>query len=168
MEIMDYAALDRHNKIALQEQPELSRLVKLCERLSPGSKVVLRIERDLAKLLKRYNVIKPSKKNGVSIHFSFGKPNNCHGNIAALWRKSEGNFTIATGYSMLDGIWRQHSFGMLDSGDVLETTAGRMIYMGYPLNDEEASIFTLSELGPTSKVASFAGLGGLGSIDRRY
>ena len=68
-----------------------------------------------------------------------GVPSQCHYNIAAEWFADE-TLTVATGYVLDDGIWRQHSWGFV--GDVLvETTFAREAYYGTLLTSEEADKF---------------------------
>jgi hypothetical protein len=43
-----------------------------------------------------------------------------------------------------DGLWRQHSWGLLPSGQIIETTVRRLAYFGFTLNDEESKSFVKS------------------------
>ena|SRR5215831_6025784 len=69
-------------------------------------------------------------------------PSSCHQNIAALWRKREhGIVAIGTGYALSeDGLWRQHSWGILRDA-LLETTEERSKYFAIILQGEEADDF---------------------------
>jgi hypothetical protein len=66
----------------------------------------------------------------------------CHQNVAAAWRnRRTGIIAIATGYALSDdGLWRQHSWGILRNG-ILETTEVRIRYFGILLQDTRADEF---------------------------
>jgi hypothetical protein len=66
----------------------------------------------------------------------------CHQNIAAIWKFQRPRIvSIATGYALSeDGLWRQHSWGILREG-LLETTAERRRYFGILLSGSEADHF---------------------------
>lgn len=70
------------------------------------------------------------------------KSSSCHQNVAAVWTKRRfGIVGIATGYALSDdGLWRQHSWGMLREG-VLETTEARVKYFGIVLQGKKADVF---------------------------
>lgn len=70
------------------------------------------------------------------------KSSSCHRNVAALWRARRfGIVAIATGYALSeDGLWRQHSWGILRNG-VLETTEARLKYFGIVLQGARADSF---------------------------
>ncbi|MDR3772306.1 MAG: hypothetical protein P4L26_03095 [Terracidiphilus sp.] len=59
------------------------------------------------------------------------KASMCHQYIAKIWKTRRfGIVGVATGYALSDdGLWRQHSWGILRSG-VLETTEERTKYFG--------------------------------------
>ena len=73
------------------------------------------------------------------------KSSSCHQNVAAVWTKRKfGIVGIATGYALSeDGLWRQHSWGVLREG-VLETTEARVKYFGIVLQREKADFFAFS------------------------
>ena len=67
--------------------------------------------------------------------------NDCHTNAAALWQAGEVP-SVGTGYAMsADRLWREHSWGVTDTGSILETTLQREIYFGFTFNGEDASWF---------------------------
>jgi hypothetical protein len=68
--------------------------------------------------------------------------NKCHQNVAAVWNTQKPNIVaIATGYALSeDGLWRQHSWGVLRDG-ILETTEKRLTYFGILLQDAQADRF---------------------------
>lgn len=78
---------------------------------------------------------------GADALFVAGEPSNCHDNVANLWveRVTACGHEVAsawTGYALSDdGLWRQHSWAMTTDGRVIETTVGRTVYMGVPLED---------------------------------
>jgi len=67
-----------------------------------------------------------------------GATSRCHANVAA--RFALGQCRFATGYALNDGIWRQHSWGVNDAGEILETTAPREAYFGIVLDRARASM----------------------------
>ena len=75
-------------------------------------------------------------------------PSSCHHNVAILWKERQhGMVAIATGYALSDdGLWRQHSWGILRNG-VLETTEPRSKYFGFVLQGREADLFAANQLG---------------------
>ncbi|WP_260703867.1 hypothetical protein [Edaphobacter flagellatus] len=69
----------------------------------------------------------------------------CHQNVAAVWKRRKPRIVgIATGYALTeDGLWRQHSWGILRDG-MLETTCEREKYFGVLLRGAEADHFAES------------------------
>jgi hypothetical protein len=89
-----------------------------------------------------------------------GVPGECHRNTALAWMRGEIG-TVATGYALsADGLWRQHSWGVDDLGQIAETTQSRLAYYGVELTGEQALAFCLCEapaqLTELLKVASEA------------
>ena len=70
------------------------------------------------------------------------KSSMCHQNVAAIWKSRKfGIVAVATGYALSeDGLWRQHSWGILRDG-VLETTEARVKYFGILLQGSRADHF---------------------------
>jgi hypothetical protein len=73
------------------------------------------------------------------------KSSSCHQNVASVWSTGDqGIVGIATGYALSnDGLWRQHSWGILRDG-ILETTQTRQKYFGILLQGERANFFAAS------------------------
>jgi hypothetical protein len=122
---------------AAGEQPELKRLKPLLLRFG-GSFIVAppNADRHILMLLESgflMNGPVTTKPMRASL---------CHQNVAAIWRRRKPKIVaIATGYALSeDGLWRQHSWGVLRDG-VLETTENRMKYFGIPLSDKDADHF---------------------------
>lgn len=65
-----------------------------------------------------------------------------HGPLARFWgRRAHGIVGIGTGYALHDdGLWREHSFGILREG-VLEPLAPRLKYFGLLLIGQAADAF---------------------------
>lgn len=90
---------------------------------------------DLTKIIKRGTMT-----SGSAARIITGKPVNCHGNAATLWLDGVGR--ICTGYALSrDGLWRQHSWGLLPNQQIIETTVQRDAYFGFVLDDEESRDF---------------------------
>ena len=70
------------------------------------------------------------------------KANLCHQNVASVWRsRKRGIVGVGTGYALSeDGLWRQHSWGVLREG-ILETTKERVKYFGILLQGSRADRF---------------------------
>jgi hypothetical protein len=75
---------------------------------------------------------------------------NCHRNVATIWRRKQyGIAAICSGYGLLDdGLWADHSWGILPDGGILETTFRREKYFGLMHEGGMADIFADIELGP--------------------
>jgi len=73
------------------------------------------------------------------------KSSLCHQNVASVWAKRRfGIVGVATGYVLSeDGLWRQHSWGILRDG-ILETTEARSKYFGIIFQGDEADFFASS------------------------
>jgi len=101
-----------------------------------GEMVVPRWEPDQDKILFRGKLW-----TGYNIKIISGTPNNCHGNVAELWRKNPKRYHIATGWALSeDGLWRQHSW-IIDGRTVIETITPREKYFGFVLTHLEAQQF---------------------------
>jgi hypothetical protein len=74
-----------------------------------------------------------------------GATSRCHSNVAA--RFALGQCAFATRYALNDGIWRQHSWGVTDDGEILETTAPREAYFGIVLDRPRAQMMRTEWLG---------------------
>jgi hypothetical protein len=121
----------------LQQQPEFRDLQKLLLRLG-GVHVAVRPEfdPDLPALLTRGFVM-----SGTVLRRRM-EPSGCHLNVAIQWMaKRHKIIGIGTGYGLSDdGIWRQHSWGILRDG-LLETTEPRIKYFGILLQGAAADSF---------------------------
>lgn len=119
--------LRKRLRIAGLKQPEIKLLRKVLLSLG-GDEMVAPpgdFERDLEALLKLGHV------TAGPVRLKVMKTSNCHGNIQELWnREAKGLVALCTGYALSDdGLWRQHSWGILREG-VLETTEPRAKYFG--------------------------------------
>jgi hypothetical protein len=69
-------------------------------------------------------------------------PSMCHGNALGLWLASGGGVRVATGYALSDdGLWRQHSWALVDGRLVETTPCPRLRYFGFELSHAEAEEF---------------------------
>jgi hypothetical protein len=77
------------------------------------------------------------------IHLKRIQLSRCHANVSKLWtRKRRTIVGIGTGYALSkDGLWRQHSWGLLREG-ILETTGAREKYFGILLQSLDADSFS--------------------------
>jgi hypothetical protein len=136
--------LSRRLRDAVSKQPELKQLKSLLLRLG-GDFIVApprTPDRDVPSLLE-WGFL-----TSGPITLKVMKSSSCHQNVAALWPKKRfGIVGIATGYALSrDGLWRQHSWGILREG-VLETTEARLKYFGIVLQGEKADFFAFSNSG---------------------
>jgi hypothetical protein len=133
--------LSRRLRDAVSKQPELKELKTLLLRLG-GDFIVApprSPDQDVPSLLESGFV------TSGPITLKVMKSSSCHENVAAVWTKRKfGIVGIATGYALSeDGLWRQHSWGILRDG-VLETTEARVKYFGVVLQGEKANFFAFS------------------------
>jgi hypothetical protein len=76
-----------------------------------------------------------------------GLPCSCHQNSAIAWSTDKDKSRICTGYALTrDGMWRQHSWVTLASGELVETTVKRVQYFGYELTPAECEFFLEANL----------------------
>jgi hypothetical protein len=132
--------LRRRLRQASLEQPDLKRLKLLLLRLG-GIFIVAppKPDADIPALLDSGFVMTGTAK------LKRGKASMCHQNVAASWNARKfGMIGIATGYALSeDGLWRQHSWGLLRDG-ILETTERRVKYFGILLQGDRADHFANS------------------------
>jgi hypothetical protein len=133
--------LSRRLRDAVGKQPELKPLKTLLVRLG-GDFIVApprTPDQDVSSLLELGFV------TSGPITLKVMKFSSCHQNVATIWTKRRfGVVGIATGYALSeDGLWRQHSWGILREG-VLETTEARVKYFGIVLQGEKADFFAFS------------------------
>ena len=118
--------LNRRLSEAISQQPELERLKELL--LNLGGEFLVappKPDQDVPMLLGRGFLM------SGPIMLKVMESSSCHRNVASIWiRKEFGIVSIATGYALSDdGLWRQHTWGVLRDG-VLETTEERLKYFG--------------------------------------
>ncbi len=131
------AFLARRLGDAVKVQPELKRLKSVLLRLGGDFLVAPpNPDPDVSALLVSGFTI------GSKVIFKPMKSSSCHENVASLWRGRKFDLIgIATGYALSeDGLWRQHSWGVLRDG-VLETTEVRVKYFGIVLQGKSADRF---------------------------
>ena len=124
-------------KAACRQQPELKALQRLLLRLG-GEFLVAppKPDTDLSAVLDCGFVM------AGPITLKLMERNGCHQNVAALWGNKKTSLVgIGTGYTLSeDGLWRQHSWGVLREG-ILETTIERLKYFGVILQGRQAEKF---------------------------
>ena len=134
------AFLNRRLRDAVSQQPELKRLKAVLLRLGGDFLVAPpKPDQDISMLLEHGFV------TSGPVTLKVMKSSSCHQNVASIWTKKQfGIVGIATGYALSDdGLWRQHSWGILRDG-VLETTETRLKYFGVVLQGEKADFFAFS------------------------
>jgi hypothetical protein len=132
--------LSRRLRAAIAKQPDLERLKDLLLRFG-GEFLVAppKPDPDVPMLLEQGFLTSGPIKLNVMQSSSY------HKNVAWVWSKREfGIVGIATGYALSeDGLWRQHSWGILRDG-VLETTEARLKYFGILFQGKRADLFAES------------------------
>ena len=101
------------------------------------------------------NIIDRGKIFGSTDLFMLGRQSQCHSNSAALYlaRKDFEDIKIMTGFALSeDGLWRFHSWCILDNMKIIETTEKRLAYFGYILNE---NIVDLDSLDKETEIISF-------------
>ncbi len=138
-----HSILDRRFREALEQQPDLEVLRGLLLGLGGTDMVAPPIQDvDMSSLIDAGFVMAgPVVRRAM-------KKSECHRNIAEIWaEKRHGLVGIGTGYSLADdGLWRQHSWGVLREG-ILETTELRVKYFGVLLQHGDADSFAMANLG---------------------
>jgi hypothetical protein len=129
--------LDLRFRHAVAEQPDLGRLKELL--LGIGGDFLVappKADPDIPFLLDHGILM------SGPIRLNLMESSSCHQNVSSIWMQRElGIVGIATGYALSDdGLWRQHSWGILRDG-LLETTKERLKYFGILLQDEGANRF---------------------------
>jgi len=77
-----------------------------------------------------------------SIILKEGEPSNCHQNAALLWKANQKKYYLCTGYGLSDDqMWRRHSWLQDKEGNIIETTAPRLIYFGIAQTTQSAKAF---------------------------
>jgi hypothetical protein len=134
--------LTRRLAVAIKNQPELMDLKGLLLGLG-GSFLVAppKNDPDIPLLLKSGFVM------CGTVMLKVMAKSSCHQNISAVWKERKfGIVGIATGYALSeDGLWRQHSWGILRDG-LLETTRERTKYFGILLQGPQAEQFVTHNL----------------------
>ena len=129
--------LQRRLREAVSKQPELKRLKALLLRFGGDFLVAPpKFDPDVPMLLESGFLISGPATLKVM------NSSSCHQNVAAVWKARRfGIVAIATGYALSeDGLWRQHTWGILREG-VLETTKARLKYFGIVLQGDRADHF---------------------------
>ena len=74
-----------------------------------------------------------------------GITGGCHYNVQKLWLDNQDMYSLAYGYALSDGTWREHSW-LIDQKDntkITETTVLMEMYFGLAMQPEvHASVFT--------------------------
>src|ERR1017187_6977475 len=84
---------------------------------------------------------------GTGIRITRGRPNECHRDAALFWLKGK-CAAVATGYYLgTDDIWRQHSWGLMGNGTILDTHSAGRQYFGVRVESIEAVKFAEDQLG---------------------
>lgn len=136
--------LDRRLKEAAEEQPEI--LVFRSLLLKHGGDELVpppALDQEIPILIGNGSVMA-----GVVV-FTPIEEGRCHENVAELWReKKEHIVGIGVGYALSeDGLWRQHSWGIRNGGEIIETTTSRVQYFGRVLQGIEAEEFAETNKG---------------------
>ena len=90
----------------------------------------------------------------TEVRITRGRPHECHRNAALFWLKGK-CAAIAVGYYLgPDDVWRQHSWGVMGDGTILDTHSGGRRYFGVRVESVEAMKFAESHVSLT-EVARF-------------
>ncbi|MBZ5621736.1 MAG: hypothetical protein LAQ69_23860 [Acidobacteriia bacterium] len=84
--------------------------------------------------------------DNTDVRIMRGRPNECHRNAALFWLKGK-SAAIAIGYYLgPDYVWRQHSWGVMGDGTILDTHTGGRQYFGVRVEPMEAIKFAEDHL----------------------
>ncbi|MBN9659194.1 MAG: hypothetical protein J0H49_13495 [Acidobacteria bacterium] len=76
-----------------------------------------------------------------------GRPNECHRNAALFWLKGKRAAAVIGYYLGPDDVWRQHSWGVMGDGTILDTHAAGRSYFGASLGSFDAVKFAEDHIG---------------------
>ena len=83
----------------------------------------------------------------AKVRIKRGRPHECHRNASLFWLKGQCD-AIAIGYYLgPDDVWRQHSWGVMADGTILDTHAGGRRYFGVRVESMEAVKFAEDHVG---------------------
>jgi hypothetical protein len=83
----------------------------------------------------------------VEVRIRYGRPNECHRNAALFWLRGKCD-AIAVGYYLgPDCVWRQHSWGVMGDGAILDTHSTGQEYFGACLDAMKAVSFSEDHVG---------------------
>jgi hypothetical protein len=83
----------------------------------------------------------------TKVRIKRGRPHECHRNVALFWLKGQ-CAAIAIGYYLgPDDVWRQHSWGVMGDGTILDTHSGGRKYFGIRAESIEAVKFAEDHAG---------------------
>lgn len=109
-----------------------------------GDKVVeCAYEPHLDSLLSEGRLMNPSTVEVISA----GEMSQCHRNCAQIFLARDENFEdsdkveIGSGWGLSGGMWRQHTWLVINDDKIIETTVERDKYYGITLEGEEAEKF---------------------------
>ncbi len=129
--------LNRRLRVAVKNQPKLAELKRLLLKMGGDFLVAPpKPDSDLAWLLRSGFFMRGP------VTLKIMATSACHQNTATIWKSRKfGVVGIATGYALSrDGLWRQHSWGVVRDG-LLETTVRRTKYFGILLQGSHADRF---------------------------
>ena len=131
------------------EEPRMQELIDTLLALG-GDAVVCVYEEDLGVLLDGAHGLPPADVQDYLVIEDAMEPSQCHQNVATLFLSDAIN-AIATGWTLTDdGLWRQHSWGIVDVDGVpaiIETTMKRDIYWGVRLTRKISEAVAYNFLG---------------------
>ncbi len=142
--------LRRKQRMWLLGNPEYMALLEKLLSLG-GDFVDPRKEPDLKKILERgqeFTMTSPTRIIYEHVVHHKMASGDCHKNVVELYRSSLfPKASIATGWALSsDGLWRQHSWLVMEEGKIVETTDLRNKYYGVKLTKDEADFFCFREL----------------------
>lgn len=83
----------------------------------------------------------------TKVRIKRGRPHECHLNAAIFWLKGQ-CAAIAIGcYLGPDAVWRQHSWGVMANGTILDTHAAGRLYFGTRVEHIQAVKFAEEHIG---------------------
>ena len=83
----------------------------------------------------------------AEVRIARGRPNECHRNAALFWLMGKCTAIVIGYYLGPDDVWRQHSWGGMDDGTILDTHSAGRRYFGVRVESMEAIKFAEDHLG---------------------
>lgn len=137
------ADVKRRNAALAKKHPDVKRLFTTLKQTGGDGVILFDVAREPdLRLLAQRGAAVPTRGKVVRLM----EASQCHTNVSRLYARGDVD-EIVTGYALVgkDGMWRQHTWGLID-GKIRETTyEGYVAYYGVRLTPREAKAFARAQ-----------------------